>query len=252
MKSEKNLAAGAGIRIDGLVQGYRRRTVLDGLSVDIPDRSIVGLVGPNGAGKTTLMRTLVTLMAPRSGQIHVLDRDIQSKSGRKWLRQNLGYLPQDFTSDNKLTVTEYVKYCLWCRGFSKDAIGDAADKAIADVGLKESAHVVLDELSGGMRQRAGIAAATAGSPDLLVLDEPTAGLDPEQRLQFRAMMRSLESRITLISTHLIEDVASLADFLVVVSGGRLAYAGTADVLRGNDLSVEALEKAYIGLMNDRL
>lgn len=237
-----------GIKVSGLTQGYGNREVLKDFSLDVPDRSIVALAGPNGAGKTTLMRTIATLLKPKAGSIVVLGHDIAAKQGRNELRRNLGYLPQDFTADNKLTVKEYVEYSLWMRGFSKIKIEAASEVAIDRVGLSQTKHVKLRELSGGMRQRAGIAAATAGDPDLLILDEPTSGLDPEQRSQFREVLRSLDSRLVLISTHLIEDAASLADYLVVISDGNLAYAGSADILREGDRSIEALERIYVNLM----
>lgn len=237
-----------GIEIVDLVQGYGKRNVLQDLSITIPDRSIVGLLGPNGAGKTTLMRTIATLMPPRSGSVSVLGYDVTARQDRTWLRQNLGYLPQNFTADDKLTVKEYVSYALWMREFPKAEIDGSAAESIERAGLANHAGTELRELSGGMRQRAGIAAATAGTPPLLILDEPTSGLDPEQRSQYREVLRSLDSRMILISTHLIEDVASVADHLVVVSDGEVPYAGSAEILRGEDRSIDALERIYVELM----
>ncbi|WP_182171530.1 ABC transporter ATP-binding protein [Flaviflexus equikiangi] len=223
-----------GIKVSGLTQGYGRREVLKDFSLEVPDRSIVALVGPNGAGKTTLMRTIATLLKPKAGSIVVLGHDIATRQGRNFVRRNLGYLPQDFSADEKLTVEEYVEYSLWMRGLSKADIRTASQVAIGRVQLSQAKRVKLGELSGGMRQRAGIAAVTAGDPDLLILDEPTSGLDPEQRSQFREVLRAVDSRLVLISTHLIVDVASLADFLIVIAEGSLAYAGSADILREGD------------------
>lgn len=232
-----------GIEVEGLVQGYGKNTVLDGLNMRLPGRGVVGLVGPNGAGKTTLIRTIATLMAPRAGTVTIGGHRADSREGIDRIRRRLGYLPQGFTADDSLTVTDFVRYCLWMRG--ADDTAEPAATAIDKVGLAGAATKRLRELSGGMRQRAGLAAAIAGDPSLIILDEPTAGLDPSQRSAFRKIMRTLGDSLVLFSTHLIEDIHSLATDLVVMGEGAIKYHGHPSVLAPTgDASIDALEAAY--------
>lgn len=238
----------------GLVAGYRRREVLHGLDFTIPDHSITGLLGPNGAGKSTLLRLLATITTPTSGDIRINGGNPADRAARNEIRKNLGYLPQNFTVDERLTVEEFVRYCLWMRLYPKNTRADAARQAIEAVGLADKTHAKIKELSGGMRRRAGIAACIAGQPHLIILDEPTAGLDPEQRYDFRQLLTRLRESenppTILLSTHLIEDVASCADHLVVLGEGTIRYNGSAHALTdSSDRSIDALETIYRELLN---
>ena len=231
-----------------LSQRYGKHTVLNGLSFRVPSGKITGLLGPNGAGKTTLLKTIIGLYTPASGSVSVLGNDMGTKKTRRQAQARLSFLPQDFSADGALTVAEFVEYNLWMRTYPKEQIHDAAAAAIADVGLTDSTSQKLRTLSGGMRQRAGIAAAIAGTPGIIVLDEPTSGLDPEQRTHFRKLLAGIDSTI-ILSTHLIEDVESSAHHLLVLSKGTLVYDGSPAVLiEGNDRSVAALEARYIDLL----
>lgn len=236
------------IATEHLTQRYGRTVALDDIALSVPTRSVVGLLGPNGAGKTTLMRTVATLMPVQTGSVHVLGRDLSVRSEVRAVRSELGYLPQAFTADESMRTGDYVGYNLWLRGVEHAAIGTAVERALERTGLSDRASTRLSKLSGGMRQRAGIAAATAGEPPLVLLDEPTVGLDPAQRTAFRAMVRELKQCTVLLSTHLVEDVVSLCQHVIVVNDGRIAYAGPPGVLTAHGESVDALEQAYLGLL----
>ncbi|MBC3186804.1 ATP-binding cassette domain-containing protein [Corynebacterium sp. zg-331] len=238
----------------GIIAGYRRKNVLHGLSFDAPAQSITGLLGPNGAGKSTLLRILATIASPRSGEVRLGGLDPQQRAQRDEIRRNLGFLPQNFSVDERMTVQEFVRYCLWMREYPAARRSEATQRAVASVGLEASADTRIKELSGGMRQRAGIAATIAGSPRYIILDEPTAGLDPEQRYEFRQLLsrlRHLDDPPTiLLSTHLVEDVAACADHILVLEKGTIRHSGPARVLTdsGNG-SIDALEHAYRKLLS---
>ncbi|WPF66834.1 MULTISPECIES: ABC transporter ATP-binding protein [unclassified Corynebacterium] len=237
----------------GIVAGYRRKEVLHGLDFEIPAHSITGLLGPNGAGKSTLLRLLATISTPSAGEIRMGGLNPALRSERNDIRRNLGFLPQNFSVDERMTVQEFVLYCLWMREYPAAQRTEAAEYAIATVGLENSSGTRIKELSGGMRQRAGIAASIAGTPQFIILDEPTAGLDPEQRYEFRQLLsrlRGLDNSPTiLLGTHLVEDVASCADQILVLGEGTIRYSGPAHTLTDSgDRSIDALESTYRRLL----
>jgi ABC-2 type transport system ATP-binding protein len=213
------------VEVRGLDQGYGRNTVLSGLNLEL-DYGAVGLLGPNGAGKTTLLRTLATAAPPRNGTLRLFDQDVTDEKSVRRARRDIGYLPQSFGYPPSFTVREFVTYCAWLREVPKDQVPDAVTDALKAVGLEDQARTTMKSLSGGMRQRAGIAACVAGRPRLLLLDEPTVGLDPAQRLEFRDVIRSLTGATIVLSTHLVEDVAAVCDTVLVMSAGRFMFRGT--------------------------
>ncbi|MBE6484285.1 MAG: ATP-binding cassette domain-containing protein [Actinomycetaceae bacterium] len=235
----------------GLRQGYGKREVLHDLSFAIPGKGTTGLLGPNGAGKTTLLRTLVTLLKPRAGELLSDGVVIDGRASIREFRRKLGYLPQGFSYDDAFTALDFVSYALWMREYPSARIVDEARSALGRVDLADRALSRMRELSGGMRQRVGIAAAIAGEPSLIVLDEPTAGLDPGQRFELRSLLSEVAKRSTIIlSTHLIEDLAAIADHLIVLNDGRISYEGSAEMLREKEnQSVEGLESVYRRLLS---
>lgn len=239
------------VRVEGLDQGYRKKAVLTDFTCEFSGGVTTALLGPNGAGKTTLMRTISTALAPRAGRLEVLGRDVGARDTREAIRREVSYLPQNFTADDSMTVREYVEYCLWLRGKSGRAARKYAGPAIEAVELVPQRDHRLRSLSGGMRQRVGIAAVIAGDPSLILFDEPTVGLDPEQRSAFRRIISDLDRSSVILSTHLLEDAVQVAEHLVVMSEGRVTYQGTADVLRaGTDHSLAAVEDIYRKLLDE--
>ncbi|WP_199487335.1 ATP-binding cassette domain-containing protein [Actinomadura spongiicola] len=239
------------VRVSGLVQGYGRANVLAGVDLEIGP-GVLGLLGPNGAGKTTLLRTLATTTPPRSGTVEICGTRVASERTARKARRGIGYLPQEFGYLPAFTVYDFVRYCSWLRGVPGRRAHEATVNAIAAVGLASRQKAKMKALSGGMLRRAGIASAIVGSPNLLLLDEPTVGLDPAQRLEFRGLLRSLENTAIVLSTHLVEDVAAICDNVIVMSEGRFLYYGPPRELAGI-ASADApgdspLEKGYMTVL----
>lgn len=229
------------VELVGLTQSYRRKKVLDDFNWVLPD-GITALLGPNGAGKTTLMRTLVTEMRPAAGSVVIDGKPLRDRATIRDARQRIGYLGQTFGYDPKFTVTEHVSYMAWRKSIPRSDRAREVQEAIAAVDLLDAQEVQLKALSGGMRQRAGIGGALVGHPDLLVLDEPTVGLDPGQRAEFRNVITRLQAGSILLSTHLTDDVAAVADNVAVLTAGKLTFQGTVAEFQGDSTSVE---EAYL-------
>jgi ABC-2 type transport system ATP-binding protein len=195
-------------------------TALQGISLDVPP-GMFGLLGPNGAGKTTLMRILAGLLEPTSGQISLDGHDVLADP--EWLWARLGYLPQDFGFYPHLTGEQMLTYLLKLKGVeAPGGLKGLCAELLDRVNLAYAAKRKVKTYSGGMRQRLGIAQAIAGDPRLIIVDEPTAGLDPEERLRFYRLLAELAAdRIVLLSTHIVEDVAVLCPRFAVIRKGRL-------------------------------
>jgi ABC-2 type transport system ATP-binding protein len=207
-------------------------TALRGIDLEIPE-GMFGLVGPNGSGKTTLMRIVAGLLEATSGDVSLDGEDILTEPTRVWSR--LGYLPQDFGFYPHLTGAAMLRHILELKGIT----GPGGVKAVVDelldaVSLGPAAHQKIKAFSGGMRQRLGIAQAIAGNPRLVIVDEPTAGLDPEERLRFYQVLAELaQDRIVLLSTHIVEDVAVLCSSFAVIREGRIIARTTPAEARGS-------------------
>jgi ABC-2 type transport system ATP-binding protein len=222
-------AASAWLALEQVSYRYGRgKDVLSGLNLELPP-GIVGLLGPNGAGKSTLMRLLATLARPSEGRI--LWQGVDTARQPDALRRTLGYLPQEFGVYPALSAREFLEYIAAVKGLPRDRTSARVDHCLAQVGLTDVAARPLGEFSGGMRQRVGIAQALLNDPQLLIVDEPTVGLDPEERLRFRSLLTELASdRLVILSTHIVSDVEASAGLLVVLEGGRLRYHGSAEKL----------------------
>lgn len=213
-------------RLTALDQGYGGRRIIEDLHLSIQP-GVTGLLGPNGAGKTTLFRTLATIAPPQSGELELFGRSVVNERDAREARRRIGYLPQDFGYYPAFSITDFVQYCAWLREVPSKEADAATGAALEAVGLTGRARDRMKTLSGGMLRRAGIAAAIVGSPSLLLLDEPTVGLDPAQRLGFRDLIRSLarEGAAIVLSTHLVEDVGAACDAVLVLSEGRVVHSG---------------------------
>lgn len=215
------------VTVHGLTKTYGRRVVLDDLTLEF-GRGVTGLLGPNGAGKTTLLRTLATTLAPDSGRIRALGLDPADRGQRVELRRRLGYLPQDPGFYPHFTLFELVDYVAILKELTdRRERHREVRRVLAEVDLADRAKTRVRKLSGGMKQRLALAQSLLGRPDLLIFDEPTVGLDPEQRMRFRALVSRLgESRTVLLSTHQTEDVAALCEHVIVMNGGQAVFHGT--------------------------
>lgn len=186
---------------------------------------VYGLLGVNGAGKTTLMRMLCTLLSPTSGSILWDGQDIFQMDGQ--YRKILGYLPQEFGFYPDFTVEDYLMYVSSIKGLRPAVAKRRVKELLHQVGLSGAAGQKMKRLSGGMKRRAGIAQAMLNNPKVLILDEPTAGLDPGERVRFRNLISELsEDRLVLLSTHIVSDVEYIANELLLMAAGELRYSGT--------------------------
>ncbi|SCI32571.1 Uncharacterized ABC transporter ATP-binding protein YbhF [uncultured Flavonifractor sp.] len=203
------------------------KQALKGLSLDLRSPSLVGLLGPNGAGKSTLMKLLVAALLPTTGSI-LVDGQPLTRVERQ-LKARLGYLPQDFGLFDELTVEQFLDYMAALKGLRGSRA--VIRQVIRSVNLEEKARAKIRTLSGGQRQRVGIAQALLGDPELLILDEPTVGLDPEERIHFRNLFsQAAQDRLVLLSTHIIEDIQSVCGQLVVINRGQVLFSGTPEAL----------------------
>ncbi|WP_075265609.1 ATP-binding cassette domain-containing protein [Streptomyces sp. Tue 6075] len=240
-----------------LEQRRGTRKILHGVSFSV-GTGVTGLLGPNGAGKTTLLETLTTLLPPSSGSLVVLGADAGERRTRQEIRRRTGFLPQNFGYPSNFRVIDFVEYAAWSKGVPRGRISELAHEAIRDVDLAEVEKRPLRALSGGMLRRAGIASAIVHRPPLLILDEPTVGLDPQQRTQFRELVLSLSARTSvLLSTHLTEDISVVCESVLVLNEGRIAFDGSVRRLselghgeaaqaaaHGDRVTQTALERGY--------
>ena len=225
----------------------RRRTAVDGVTLTM-GRGVHGLLGPNGAGKTTLIRALATVLRPNSGTLSLLG-GVELREARR----RIGYLPQEFGHYRRFTVREFVEYVAWLKEMPAREVPAAVQRAVERVGLADRADDRLKTLSGGMIRRVGIAQAIVNDPEVLLLDEPTAGLDPAQRLRFRELLTELGTdACVVVSTHLVEDVAAACTDVVLLAEGRLVFQGTPAQLAaaGTDEHAgdSAIERGYSALL----
>ncbi|GAB3154893.1 ABC transporter ATP-binding protein [Micromonospora sonneratiae] len=221
------------VTIQGLVKRYGSRPALDQLDLEIGP-GVTGLLGPNGAGKTTLLRCLATALAPDSGRLDILGYDPSQAAQRTEVRRRLGYLPQDPGFYPNFTVFGLLDYVAILKELTDRRQRHREVRRVLDeVDLADRARTKVRKLSGGMRQRLGVAQCLLADPKLLILDEPTVGIDPEQRMRFRALVSRLgEQRTVLLSTHQTEDVGALCERVVVMLHGRVVFDGTPAGLAG--------------------
>ena len=213
------------LAIENLVHIYAGGTrALDGVSIDIP-RGMFGLLGPNGAGKSTLMRSIATLQTPTSGAIRFNDINVIAEPER--LRRVLGYLPQYFGVYPRVSAYDMLDHLAVLKGIANRAARrETVDTLLEKVNLWPVRKRNLAGFSGGMRQRFGIAQALIGAPELIIVDEPTAGLDPEERNRFLNLLAEIgENVVVILSTHIVEDVADLCPRMAIIAGGRIVGQG---------------------------
>jgi len=214
------------IEIRSLTKKYGDKYALRDVDLDIQS-GLFGLLGPNGAGKTTLMSILVTLLKPTSGQVLIDGKDLQKSRGE--IRKKIGYLPQEFSTFSKLVVWEFLDYAARLSGHrNKKRRMERVDRLLEEVGLFDVRDRRASKLSGGMKRRLGIAQTLIGDPVIMVVDEPTVGLDPQERLRFRNLMADLSQRdmIIILSTHIVGDISSTCTDMALLNNGRIVFNGS--------------------------
>ncbi|HEX3713781.1 MAG TPA: ATP-binding cassette domain-containing protein [Trebonia sp.] len=234
-------------------RSFGKTEVVAGVDLQL-GTGVFGLLGPNGAGKTSLLRMLATVLPPTSGDLALLGQDPGRPAARREIRRRLGYLPQNLGYYPSFTVVEFIEYFALLKEMPSAAVPKAVAVAVERVDLGAKAKAKLRTLSGGMLRRVGIAQAIVNDPGLLLLDEPTAGLDPEQRVQFRALLRSLgENATVVVSTHLVEDVGAACSEVALMSAGKVVFRGTPEELtargEGHGVGDAPLERGYTAVLS---
>lgn len=240
--------------IDRVTKQYKNKIAVDRVSKSL-QCGIYGLLGENGAGKTTLMRMICGILEPSGGELRLDGREIL-QMGEEY-RELLGYLPQDFGYYPNFTSQEFLLYIASLKGLSRAYAKKRSRQLLIEVGLENEAKHRIKTFSGGMRQRLGIAQALLNEPKILVLDEPTAGLDPKERVRFRKLIADLgKDRIVILSTHVVSDVEAIADQILVMKQGQIVADGTVEKLEqqiegrvwsyaGTEEEVQELENRYL-------
>lgn len=197
------------------------KKALQGVSISAESPSFIGILGPNGAGKTTLMKLLIAGLLPTKGEILLDEKPLMKQE--KYLKSQLGYLPQSFGLYDELTVWQFLDYMAALKGVKdKKAVADVLERT----NMIEYKKIGIRNLSGGQRQRVGIAQAILGDPQLIILDEPTVGLDPEERVKFRNIFSEMaQNKIVLLSTHIVEDVQAVCNRVLVINDGLILFDG---------------------------
>ncbi|MFN8258505.1 MAG: ABC transporter ATP-binding protein [Bacteroidales bacterium] len=214
------------IQIENLSMVYsNQKKALSNINLEIGN-GMFGLLGPNGAGKSSLMRILVTLMKPTEGKVNVNGFDLMKNRGE--IRKMLGYLPQDFRFFSKLKTWEFLDYAAGLSGVTNKKIRSAkVDEWLEKVGLFDARDRQANKLSGGMKRRLGIAQALIGDPEIIIVDEPTTGLDPEERIRFRNILSELSQKdvIIILSTHIVGDISSVCNNFALLNNGTICFNG---------------------------
>ena len=226
---------------DRLTKQYKNKIAVDRMTFTLTN-GVTGLLGSNGAGKTTLMRLLCGILIPTGGTVTCDGMDVDTEE----YRDILGYLPQEFGYYPEFSGRDFLLYMSAVKGLAKSDAKCKTEELIELVGLKEAARKKVRTYSGGMKQRLGIAQALLNDPQVLIMDEPTAGLDPQERIRFRELISVLgRDRIVLLSTHIVSDLEHIADRLMIMKEGRLIRQGKWDAGK------EGLEEFYISAVSGR-
>lgn len=212
------------LRLDTLTKTYGKKKAVHNVTASLTP-GIYGILGPNGAGKTTLINMVCGILRPNDGTVLFDGKEI-SLLGEKY-RTVLGFLPQNFGYYRDFTVRRFLSYIAYLKGLDSSTAQERIRCTLETMSLSDTIDNRLSQLSGGMRQRVGISQALLNDPDVLILDEPTAGLDPAERVKFRNLIGTIsQDKITLLSTHIVSDVAYIADRLLVINNGSIIYQGT--------------------------
>ena len=236
------------LEIVNLTKSYKHKNANENINLTL-ESGVYGLLGPNGAGKTTLMKQIATLKCPTSGKILYNGEDINSLDDK--YREVVGYLPQDFDAYKNFSAKDFLLYIGALKGLRKDEAKIKTDKLLNLVGLYEVRNKAISKFSGGMKRRVGIAQALLNDPKVLILDEPTAGLDPQERARFRNLLSQIgKETIVILSTHIISDIESVAKETIMIKDGKVLLKGThkeiLDDMRGKvySITVESEDEVY--------
>lgn len=231
-----------------VTKSYKHKNANENINL-VLESGVYGLLGPNGAGKSTLMKQIVTVTIPTSGKILYNGKDIKSLDDR--YRAIVGYLPQDFDAYKNFKAKDFLMYMAALKGMDKQTSKKRVDELLKLVGLSEVSNKLVSKFSGGMKRRVGIAQALLNNPKVLILDEPTAGLDPQERTRFRNLLSQIgRDTIVILSTHIISDIESVAKETIMIKDGKVLLQGThKEILNGMEGKVYSLDTNDEGLVS---
>lgn len=228
------------LRVDRLTKQFKNKIAVDRLDFKL-EKGVTGLLGENGAGKTTLMRMICGIITPTRGEVRYDNAPVNTEE----YRNILGYLPQEFGYYPEFTGREFLMYFCALKGLDKTSAKARTEELLDIVGLKDVAKKKIGKYSGGMKRRLGIAQAIINRPELLVLDEPTVGLDPKERVRFRKLIEELgKTTVVLLSTHIVSDVEDIADRILIMKSGQIIWQGDGKNMDGKleDFYLEKIDE----------
>jgi ABC-2 type transport system ATP-binding protein len=231
------------IELTGVTKRFGNKTAVDGVTFTVNKGEIVGFLGPNGAGKTTTMRILTGFFPPTEGTVKIAGFDVALDPVK--VKEKIGYMPENVPVYKELSVYDYLKFVAGVKGIAKDKIEGNIEKASGEAGITEVMHSIIGKLSKGFRQRVGLAQAILNDPEVLILDEPTAGLDPKQIKEIRTLIKNMKGdRTIILSTHILPEVSMTCDKVIVINEGRIIAQDNVEGLshtfnKGSQIQVEA-------------
>jgi ABC-2 type transport system ATP-binding protein len=246
------------IKAQGLIKKYGNFVALKDASFELKEGEVVGLLGPNGAGKTTLLRILVGFLKPTNGEIEIEGMDVNKAINVQKIKSKIGYLPEQAPLYEDMIVSEYLEFIGKMQGVSLDEIEDKVKTVVERCGLREKKNAEISTLSKGYRQRVGIAQALIHNPKIVILDEPTTGLDPNQRIEIRDLIKEIgKERMVILSSHILSEVQSTCSRVLIINKGKIVADGSPEDLekegRGNtviNLEVEKSDEVLLSKIKD--
>lgn len=223
------------IKVENLVKKYGDLAALDGVSFEMKEGEVVGVLGPNGAGKTTLLRILVAFLELTSGKVIIDGLDISKSLNQQKIKSKIGYLPEHAPLYEDMFVMEYLSFVGKMQGIKADDLDEKILRVIERCGLKEKKNTEISTLSKGYRQRTGIAQALIHNPQIIIFDEPTTGLDPNQRIEIRDLIKEIgKSKTVILSSHVLSEVQSTCSRVLIINKGKIVADGTPEELKSRD------------------
>ena len=222
------------IKVENLTKKYGELAALDGVSFEMREGEVVGALGPNGAGKTTLLRILVTFLEPTAGKVAIDGLDINNPLHQEKIKSKIGYLPEHAPLYEDMTVTEYLRFVGKMQGINKNNLEEAIFNVVEKCGLEKKENQEIATLSKGYRQRLGIAQALIHNPKIVILDEPTTGLDPNQRIEIRNLIKEIgKTKTVILSSHVLSEIQSTCSRVLIINKGKIVADGTPESLEAD-------------------
>ncbi len=228
------------IVIENMTKTYGRQKAVDNISLQVKTGEVLGFLGPNGAGKTTTMKAITSFLVPDRGTIHI--GNISVNDNPQEAKKHIGYLPESNPLYEDMPVIDYLQFCAAIEGIPKDAINDKVREVITTCGITREKHKKISELSKGYKQRVGLAQALIHDPEVLILDEPTTGLDPNQIVEIRELIKKIgKEKTVILSSHILAEVEATCDRIMIINKGKIVADGTTEELRSQAQGSEVLK-----------